>query len=51
MNLLASTAWDTFLKIFSGPIEGTEIGWAEELIALLRIVIAALIGVIGIGLN
>lgn len=44
MNLLASSAWDTFLKIFTGPIVGEHIGWQEELIALLRIVIAALFG-------
>lgn len=45
MNLLASSAWDTFLRIFTGPIVGTDIGWEDELIALLRIVIAAIIGV------
>ena len=46
MNLLASSARDTFLRIFTGPIVGAEIGWADELIALLRIVLAALIGVV-----
>ena len=46
MNLLASSAWDTFLRIFSGPIVGESIGWDDELIALLRIVIASLIGVV-----
>ena len=46
MNLIASQAWDTFVRIFSGPIVGETIGWKEELIALLRIVIAAIIGVV-----
>ena len=43
MYLLAS-AMDTFKRIFTGPIVGTDIGWDDELIALLRIFIAALIG-------
>ena len=46
MNLLASSSWETFLRIFTGPIVGTNIGWEDELIALLRIVIAAIIGIV-----
>lgn len=46
MNLLAASSWETFLRIFTGPITGENIGWANELIALLRIVIAAIIGVV-----
>lgn len=46
MNLLAATSMETFLRIFTGPITGEHIGWEDELIALLRIVIAAIIGVV-----
>ena len=49
MNLLASSSWDTILRIFSGPIIGTfdsPIGWEEELIGLFRVVIAGLLGLI-----
>ena len=46
MNLLAASSWETCLRIFTGPIVGEQIGWADELIALLRIVLAALIGVV-----
>ena len=42
MNLLAFTK--TFAEIFSGPIAG--ITWEDELVALLRVVIAGLIGLV-----
>lgn len=44
MNLLASSAWDTFVKIFNGPI--TNIHWEDELIALLRVFIAGFLGLL-----
>ena len=44
MNILASSSLDTFLKIFSGPI--INVTWQDELIALLRVFIAGLFGLL-----
>lgn len=46
MYLLASSSWDTFVRIFSGPIYEAPIGWDDELIALFRILIAGLLGLV-----
>ena len=44
MHLLASSALDTFLKIFSGPV--SNVTWQDELIALLRVFIAGMLGLV-----
>lgn len=46
MNLLLSSAWDTFVRIFNGPIVGEDIGWDDQLIILLRVLIAGLLGLV-----
>ena len=46
MFLLASSSWDTFVRIFSGPIYQAPISWEDELIALFRVLIAGLLGLV-----
>lgn len=48
MNLLlaASTAWESFLRVFSGPIVGEKIGLTDELIILFRVLIAGMLGLV-----
>ena len=44
MSLLLSSSWDTFVRIFSRPV--VDVGWEDQLIILLRVFIAGMLGLV-----